>query len=267
MRKKYFGLRTFKTGLAVTLSIIAARILNLEGAFFAAIASFITVGKTVGSSYKIGCNRIIGTIIGALIGTTFAIILPENAVLCGIGIILLIILFNKWEMRGAINVAGIVLIANMVNLNGKHPFVYSVNRTYETCIGIIIALIVNILIKPQYSEERIKSLHNELKKTLNELIVHYEEKRKVSQINYIRKTASELEEFLSSYRTEMHTRQKHEQMEDVSNEVSKIKKMFLHMEALEVIIEEIGTREDVNEIEDAVYQYHLNAIKQIYKEV
>lgn len=267
MKKKYFGLRTFKTGLAVTLSIIVARLLNLEGAFFAAIASFITIGKTIGGSYKIGLNRIVGTVIGAIIGMTFTFMLPGNAVLCGIGIIILIILCNKWDMKGAINVAGIVLIANMVNLNGKHPFIYSANRTYETCIGIVIGLIVNMLIKPHYGEERINSLHDELKKTLSELIIQYKEKRKVSHAAYIRRTTAELEEFLSSYRSEMHTKEKHEKMECIYSEVNKIKKMFIHMEALEVIIETMRKEENLNGTEDFAYQYHLNCIEQIYNEL
>ena len=45
------------------------------------------MGKSIDISIRGGKNRVLGTVIGAAIGAAFAMALPGNAGLCGIGVI------------------------------------------------------------------------------------------------------------------------------------------------------------------------------------
>ena len=142
------GMRNFKTAVAVILCVLIARALHLEYSFYAAIAAVISMGNSVTNSFRTGKNRMLGTLVGAGIGFLCACILPGNAILCGIGIMIVIYICNLLKWSKSASIACIVFMAIMVNLNGKNPFFYSINRILDTFIGITVAVLVNYLICP-----------------------------------------------------------------------------------------------------------------------
>jgi uncharacterized membrane protein YgaE (UPF0421/DUF939 family) len=141
-------MRTIKTGIAVFLCMLISQTFRLEYPFYAAIAAIISTESSVSLSFKTGKNRMSGTLIGAVTGSIFAFIQPNNALLCGLGVVVLIYLCNLLKWPGSISIAGIVFIAIMVNLDGKSPLLYGLNRIIDTLIGISVALIVNYLVFP-----------------------------------------------------------------------------------------------------------------------
>lgn len=151
---KLIGLRTLKTALAVSISIIISNLLNLEYPYFAAMTAILSMHKTTLSSLKMWRNRTIGTLIGALCGICLASISIGNPLLCGLGMILLILILNKLKLGEAIGIAGIVMIAIMVNTQGDLLF-YAFNRTLDTLIGGGVSLLINITIFPYYSMTKI----------------------------------------------------------------------------------------------------------------
>ena len=54
----HVGLRTLKTGLVVTLSVIVSRLIGLEYPFFVVMTAIISMDKTSISSLKMGRNRV-----------------------------------------------------------------------------------------------------------------------------------------------------------------------------------------------------------------
>ena len=82
------GLRIVKTGIAATLCVVVSYWLMLDTPFFAVSTTVISMGKSIDISIRGGKNRIVGAAIGAAIGAAFAMALPGNAGLCGIGVIL-----------------------------------------------------------------------------------------------------------------------------------------------------------------------------------
>lgn len=142
------GMRNIKTAIAVVICVLISRILKLEYSFYAAIAAIISMENTVTNSFRTGKNRMLGTLVGAGIGFLCASILPGNAILCGIGIIIVIYLCNLLNWSKSASIACVVFMVIMVNLNGKDPFFYSINRILDTFIGIIVAVLVNYFICP-----------------------------------------------------------------------------------------------------------------------
>ncbi len=146
--KLTIGMRYIKTAIAVTLCILISNALHSEYPFFAAIAAVISMENTVTNSFITGRNRVMGTLVGAGIGLMFALVLPENALMCGLGVMVIIYACNTMKWNNSISIATIVFLAIMMNLNGQNPWVYSLNRIADTLLGIIVALVVNYLFFP-----------------------------------------------------------------------------------------------------------------------
>lgn len=146
--KPSIGMRSVKTALAVILSIVISKALHSEYPFFAAIAAVISMESTVTSSFNTGRNRIMGTLVGAGTGLLFALIRPDDALLCGLGVIVIIFVSNMMQWKHSIAIATIVFLSVMLNLGGDSPWIYGVNRIEDTLLGISVALAVNYLVFP-----------------------------------------------------------------------------------------------------------------------
>jgi uncharacterized membrane protein YgaE (UPF0421/DUF939 family) len=151
---KKLGMRNIKTAIAVVISILISSGLKMESPFYAAIASIISMQSSVKNSYKTGRNRMLGTLVGALVGYLCALISPGNPFLTGIGIVCVIYLCNLLNWQESSSIAGVVFCAIMLNLKGNSPIIYSINRIIDTFVGIIVAIIVNYFIMPP--KEKVK---------------------------------------------------------------------------------------------------------------
>ncbi|ABR50839.1 conserved hypothetical protein [Alkaliphilus metalliredigens QYMF] len=141
------GLRTLKTGLAVTLTLFVYYLLGMDDPFFAAVAAIIVMQPTVSDSWKMGFNRMLGTLIGAMIGLAFVLIAPGNPIVAGVGIIVLIMIMNKLNWKASTSIATIGFIAIFLNTEGGH-IAYTLHRLFDTFVGISIGVVVNYFIYP-----------------------------------------------------------------------------------------------------------------------
>lgn len=151
------GWRIIKTGIAVALCIWVAQTLKFEYPFYSAIAAVIAMQATIEDSLKAGIHRMQGTIVGALTGFLFALVMVHNPWWTGLGLIVTLSILKYMKWHEAMNIAGIVFIAISVNLTGK-PLDYAVNRIVDTTLGIVVAYLVNrLVVPPRYHKETEKS--------------------------------------------------------------------------------------------------------------
>ena len=137
------GSRNIKTALSVFICIIIFQILKRPYPFYACIAAVICMQNSVQNSFVAGKNRMIGTIIGAIIGIVFSILIGQNAIVTGLGIVLVIYLCNLFKQDGSASIACIVFLAIMTNLKEGTSYMYALNRVFDTFIGIIVSILVN----------------------------------------------------------------------------------------------------------------------------
>jgi len=169
------GLRTIKTALAVSISIFLSQLLNLEYPYFVAMTAIISMDRTARLSIDMGRNRVIGTLIGALIGILFATIDQGNPWLAGIGILMIILISNKLNLPGSITVGSFVFVAIMVHISSDvSPFFYGLHRTLDSLFGALIAFVVNISVMPGYLVKRLNENLNGFYPVLNLTIRQYE---------------------------------------------------------------------------------------------
>lgn len=169
------GMRNIKTAIAVSLSVTISRFLNMEYPFYTAIAAIISMQATIGESFKVGRNRMLGTILGAMVGVVFYFIDPRSVIIMGIGIMVVIYMCNLLGWNKSVSIAGIVFCVIMTNLDGRDPVFYALNRIFDTFIGITIAVLVNYFIKPidNYNniEDRLIKIRCELNKLVQDKVI------------------------------------------------------------------------------------------------
>ena len=149
------GSRNLKTALAVFICMILFELVGNKNPLYACIAAVICMKDTVESTFSMGKNRLIGTLLGGLIGVLF-IFLVDNftllnsikSIVTAIGVIIAIYLCNIIKKPGAVTICCIVFIGIMINYDGASSYIYAIGRSLDTSIGIIIAIFINKYINP-----------------------------------------------------------------------------------------------------------------------
>jgi uncharacterized membrane protein YgaE (UPF0421/DUF939 family) len=160
LQLKKIGARNIKTAIAVVISILISKIFRMEYPLYAAIASIISMQSSVINSISAGKSRMLGTIVGALVGFICAVISPGNLILIGIGIVIVIYLCNLLNWQDSASIACVVFCVIMLNLKEGNFLLYSINRIIDTFVGIIVAVAVNYFIIPPRKQEEAESLEN-----------------------------------------------------------------------------------------------------------
>ena len=153
------GFRAIKSAIAVAICLIISYFVKQVGATFACIAAIICMQQTYNKSIKKGIQRTIGTVVGGLIGCAvlcFYHFYPGiNAELLSIVIIplcLLVVIYfcNVIKYRESVQIGCIVLVSVVLmyetqaeNVHMTSILLYVFNRVWHTCVGIVVATLVN----------------------------------------------------------------------------------------------------------------------------
>ena len=148
------GMRNIKTALAATLCALVYFFLDRSPAF-ACIGAIFGMGSDYEMSKLHGGNRFFGTLVGGFIGmglfAIYATLFPDGSnrwfliPLTFIGVVLLI-LACQCIWVGGIQPGGVVLCIVLFS-TPIHTYVsYSLNRIFDTAVGVIVALLVNWLL-------------------------------------------------------------------------------------------------------------------------
>lgn len=149
------GLRNIKTAISVFSCIALFQILTRPDPFYACIAAVMCTKETVDTTYRASSDRMVGSIIGGIIGlflmiTKKYIEFPlSTALMTAIGIVTVIYLCNLIKRPGACAISCIVPLSIITIGHSTTPYVYVLNRVLDTFIGIIITVIINRFVYPR----------------------------------------------------------------------------------------------------------------------
>ncbi|MBE5947330.1 MAG: FUSC family protein [Lachnospiraceae bacterium] len=153
--KFHIGMRNIKTAIAATLCALLYLPFD-RNPTFACIGAIFGMGSDIENSWKSGGNRFVGTLIGGFIGMGFfalyTLIYPDGEMhplmllFLFIGVVAVVLISQIFEWYGAIPPGGVLLCIILFNTPPEHYVSYSLNRMFDTGIGVLIALMVNILL-------------------------------------------------------------------------------------------------------------------------
>lgn len=160
--KFHIGMRNIKTAVAATLCALVYYFIGRDPTF-ACIGAVFGMGSDMGDSWLNGGNRLFGTIIGGVIGMLFyriyMFVYPDGdpqhllmLVFLFVGIVILILASQFFKWPGAIQPGGVILCIILFTKSGENYIPYSLNRMLDTGVGVLVALLINLV----FTRERIE---------------------------------------------------------------------------------------------------------------
>ena len=147
----HIGWRTIKTAITAMLVAVVYCLIGRNPAF-ACIGVIFGLGYDMQDSIKNGGNRLFGTLIGGLLAIVvfwfYLLFFPQGghtvflALLLGVAIVVLILLCNYF-WPGGVQPGGVVLCIVLFSTPVETYVFYSLNRIFDTAVGVIVALAVN----------------------------------------------------------------------------------------------------------------------------
>ena len=153
--KFHIGMRNIKTAAAATFCALLYWLID-RNPTFACIGAIFGTGNDMANSWLNGGNRLFGTIFGGLLGmglfSLYVQIYPEGGfeplmlALLFVGVVLLILVSQLFRWPGAIQPGGVMLCILLFNQPVHSYIPYSLNRIFDTAVGVVIALLLNWLL-------------------------------------------------------------------------------------------------------------------------
>ena len=276
MKLQKIGMRTVKTGIAVSLCTLLAQYL-VQNPMFAGVGCVASVQDTVKGSLKLGFNRVKGTMIGGLVGFLCVLISPGDPILCGFGIMATIYGCTILGINSGIIVSSVTFLSIHLGIIEANPAYYSIHRVLDTSVGVVIGVIINyVLARPDYLELTDKSLNN-ARKITGECVKSGLINNGVFDRDKLRKKINKLETIYPKLVDEMKYTKNQVDIEIIENEISLYKSINHHIKSIQILEEEICISKDnylkikemynvdilnwkLDDEKSPVFNYHLSKI-------
>lgn len=276
LKPKKIGMRTIKTGIAVTFCVFAGKYL-VQNPMYAAVGCIVSVQDTVKGSVKLGLNRIKGTILGGIIGYLSLLIKPGDPILCGLGTIATIYGCTNLKISSGVIVSSVTFLSIQLGVITSNPAYYSIHRVIDTSVGVIIGLLVNyVLARPDYAES-VSMILNKIENMVKESIEHKIINNGKFNIIKFEKEIKKLEGIYSKLIDEINYSKVEVDLERLEKEISFCKEIYFHMQSIELLEKKLYLTEknhksikellklemitwELDEDASPVFNYHLGKI-------
>ena len=156
--RRHVGMRIIKTVIAVFVCGMLAWVREASG-FYSMIAAVVCVQNTAGKTIESSINRMTGTLIGGVAGVLMVYFMdvlgilyiePARYAVLSLMLIPIIELCLAIKKPGSAAMACIVFLCVTVNHSaGDNPVIYSIERLFETLVGVALACGIDILLPHQ----------------------------------------------------------------------------------------------------------------------
>ncbi len=148
------GLRILKTGIAVTLCLLLGDLIHLQQPLVAGVAAGLSIERNVNNTLHTGMERLCGAVIGILGGGLLYHISPQNAGLCGLGIVAAIYACKLFRLPGGALMSAFCLAVMALHPRSVGTIATAIDCGIASVLGIGLAFLINlVLFPPNYAPE------------------------------------------------------------------------------------------------------------------
>ncbi|WP_243291548.1 aromatic acid exporter family protein [Bacillus sp. FJAT-47783] len=148
------GARILKTGIAITMALLIATILQLPSPAFAGIAAIFAVQPSIYKSYQTVIEQIQANLIGAIVAVLFGFFFGTNPLIIGLAAIIIISICLKLKLENTISIALVTAIAILETTGDNFISIASI-RFFTILLGVLSAFLVNLVFIPPKYEARL----------------------------------------------------------------------------------------------------------------
>lgn len=272
---KFIGMRTIKTGLAVTLCCLFTQF-AVDNMFYCATACVVTMQDTIKTSYKMGFQRVFGTMIGGLVGFLLVLISPANPFLCGLGIMVVIKCCEVFKLSSLV-VSSVTFFSLYLGYINSDPVTYSIQRVIDTSVGVIMGLIINYSVaRPNYYDNTVKEF-TKIKSLFKECIRLIAINDRELKVNEIEQRINKSEAVYSKLIDELNYSQGESDLAVIDKSLDITRQIYFHIKSIELLEKELYLNKDnykkikrmfkheeiklkIDERESPVFNFHLSKI-------
>ncbi len=235
--KIHIGLRTIKTALAVLLSLVLVEFLGTTDSklIFAMLGAMAAVQPTFRESLEACLSQIIGVIFGGVCSVVLLAFPMPPLVAVGIGIVLVITLYNILQIRYSPSLSCFILVLSATTADIQ-PISYATGRVWDTAIGLAIGMAVNMLIFPYDNSRQIRATAYSLDKTLIRFLEElFDGDDILPDVGHMSREITTLEQQLkifSSQKLLLNLRRQSRDLEAFQTCEEKARSLITHMEVL-----------------------------------
>jgi hypothetical protein len=144
-----------KTAVAAGLCWWVATRFGLHDGYWGAISAIIVLQSNMGATVSASRDRILGTLIGAVLGFSFSLfgVLPWNYVLA---LLASVIVCGLLGLRSSSRLAGVTITIIMLVHSAGPRWDLALVRVGEVMLGIVVALVVTTLVFPDRARLRLR---------------------------------------------------------------------------------------------------------------
>ena len=144
-----------KTALAAALCWWLALRFGLHDGYWGSISAIIVLQSNVGSTVNASRDRILGTLIGAVLGFSFSLfgVLPWNFILA---VLVAVIVCGLLGLKSSSRLAGVTIAIVMLVQKAGPRWELALDRVVEVVLGIVVALAVTTLVFPDRARLRLR---------------------------------------------------------------------------------------------------------------
>ena len=174
MRRFRIGLRTLKTALAVTVSLLIASLLG-DLSIFPALSAFAVMARTFEEGLQECRNQAVGIAIGGFLGCMTVLIHPHPPIwVISLGVMAIIVLCTSLRVTYSCGLSVAIFVVSCMTAQDQ-VIASTLTRLIHTAIGLLVGLAVNYLIVPYDNSKKIYELFQAqidlLPKLLNQSLI------------------------------------------------------------------------------------------------
>lgn len=174
-KRIHIGRRTFKTAIAVIVSLIIVSMFGTSSStsrmVFAMLGAMCAMENTFKQSVEACMTQIVGMLLGAAVAALVSFLPIPSLLMVGIGVVTIIVVYNVLGVHFSPNLPCLVVVLSCMNAE-VYPFEYALGRLWDTAIGLAVGMIINVLILPYDNSLKIRQTIEYLEK---EVIVFLED--------------------------------------------------------------------------------------------
>lgn len=164
-KKFHIGFRTLKTAIAVVIAMILVTSYGTTTSrlIFAMLGAMAVMEPTLKDSISACLTQVSGMLFGAAAGVLLMMLPINPLVATGIGIVLVITLYNVFHIRFSPTLPCLMVVI-ICTTPDIQPFSYALGRLWDTAIGLGVGLLINALVFPYNNTRKIRSTVESLDK-------------------------------------------------------------------------------------------------------